>query len=242
MKIKRVFAVQLLSFLLLGILLVWVARTFPVISWIAQAQAKIATMGDWAPVLYALLIALCNLLLLPGGLLSIGGGLFFGLWWGFGVNLTGHLLGATAAFWIGRGLGRQRIERRTATYAKWHKLDHAIERQGPRLIFFTQVHPLFPTSLLNYLYGVTRIKARCCLLWLAVGQAPGLFLYSYLGTLTQYGINLALGKTHPPWNEYVVWIGGLLLTLIVMIALGTIALRILRDVNADDLPDEAPVL
>jgi uncharacterized membrane protein YdjX (TVP38/TMEM64 family) len=66
------------------------------------------------------------------------------------------------------------------------------------------------------------------MLWVAIGQAPGLFLYSYLGTLGQLGLNLARGKTHPRLIEYWVWLGGFVSAAIVLILLGRIALRLLQ--------------
>ena len=108
----------------------------------------------------------------------------------------------------------------------------AIARDGWKIIFLSQVHPLFPSSLLNYLYGVTRIRFGTCMLWVALGQAPGLFLYAYLGTLTQLGLRLLRGKSHPQTIEYLVWIGGLVLTVVVTVVLGRIALRVLREVEA----------
>jgi hypothetical protein len=47
--------------------------------------------GAWGAVCYPLLFAACNILLLPGGILAVGGGFFFGLWWGFFIVLVGNL-------------------------------------------------------------------------------------------------------------------------------------------------------
>ena len=107
-------------------------------------------------------------------------------------------------------------------------LEPAIEKEGWKIILLSQLHPLFPTSLLNYLYGLTKIRFRTCMLWVAIGQAPGLFLYSYLGTLGQLGLNLARGKSHPRAIEYWVWLGGFASAAIVLIILGKIALRLLK--------------
>ena len=108
-------------------------------------------------------------------------------------------------------------------------LEPAVKREGWKIILLSQLHPLFPTSLLNYLYGLTQIRFRTCMLWVAIGQAPGLFLYSYLGTLGQYGLNLARGKTHPRLIEYLVWLGGFILAALVLVLLGRIALRLLQE-------------
>jgi uncharacterized membrane protein YdjX (TVP38/TMEM64 family) len=93
----------------------------------------------------------------------------------------------------------------------------------------SQLHPFFPTSLLNYLYGLTTVRFRTCILWVAIGQAPGLFLYAYVGTLGQLGLNLVRGKSHPRVIEYWAWGAGLLLSLVVLALLGRISLRLLRE-------------
>ena len=81
------------------------------------------------------------------------------------------------------------------------------------------------------LYGLTRIRFRTCMLWVAIGQAPGLFLYSYLGTLGQLGLNLARGKTHPRVIEYWVWLGGFASAAIILVLLGRVALKLLQHVQ-----------
>lgn len=227
--LKRVFHLQLAGFVVLVAALVWVTRTFPVADYITRAQTAIGAMEIWGGVLYPLFFGLCNVLLLPGGIVAIGSGLFFGLWWGFLLNMTGCLAGAAAAFGISRALGRQWIERRFFRDPKWAALDKLIARDGWKIIFLSQVHPLFPTSLLNYLYGITRIRFGTCMLWIALGQAPGLFLYAYLGTLGQFGLKILNGKSHPLPHEYALWIGGLIATLAITVALGRIALRILSE-------------
>lgn len=181
------------------------------------------------PWLYPLLIAACNLLLLPGGILCIGSGLFFGLWWGFLLALSGNVLGAALAFLLSRAIGRQGLERKLLGYPRWRLLDHGIASRGWKIVFFSQLHPLFPTSLLNYLYGITRIRFATCMLWIALGQTPGLFLYAYLGTLAQLGMRFLKGKTHPHPLEIVNWGGGLLLSLLITLYLGRIAFHVLKE-------------
>lgn len=67
------------------------------------------------------------------------------------------------------------------------------------------------------------------MLWVSIGQAPGLFLYAYLGTLGQLGLKLVRGKTHPRLIEYLVWGGGLLVSVVMLVFLGKIALRLLQE-------------
>lgn len=226
---KRAFFVQLGMGLVVFLTLVLLARSLPVVEYLTRAHRELAAMDAWSGVVYPLFFAVCNLLLLPAGVVAIGSGLFFGLWWGFFLNLIGSVTGAAVAFGISRKLGRRRLEARFGRYRKWAALDTAIARHGWKIIFLSQVHPLFPTSLLNYLYGMSRVRFRTCMLWVALGQAPGLFLYSYLGTLAQLGLRLWRGENHPHPHEYVLWLGGLLLALAATAALGRVAQRIIAE-------------
>jgi uncharacterized membrane protein YdjX (TVP38/TMEM64 family) len=228
-RIKRVFYLQFLGLVAAAVLVYWLVRNYPVLAWIHSAQHYIGGLGVWGGLLYPLLYAICNVLLLPGGVIAMGSGLFFGLWWGTALSVAGNVLGAAIAFFISRKLGRGWLERRIMQHHRWAALDEAIAREGWKIILLSQIHPLFPTSLLNYMYGVTRIRFGQCMLWIGLGQLPGLFLYAYMGTLAQLGLRLWRGETHPLGHEYVMWIGGLVLTIGVTTALGRLALRLLAE-------------
>ena len=228
-KVKRALYFQLAGLVLAAVVGAWIWRHYPVVQYVIALQQKIGAMEFWGAVLYPLLYAACNVLLLPGGVLAIGSGLFFGLWWGFLLNVLGNVGGAAVSFLLSRKLGRGWVTKRFLRQRKWAALDEAIAQDGWKIIFLSQVHPLFPSSLLNYLYGVTSIRFRTCMLWIALGQTPGLFLYAYLGTLAQHGLRIWQGKSHPQTWEYFTWLGGLLLTIAVTAALGRLALRLLAE-------------
>ena len=65
---------------MLGLAIIGIARLLPVVEWITELQQRLASMQVWGAVLYPFLFAGCNILLLPGGVVAMGGGLFFGLW------------------------------------------------------------------------------------------------------------------------------------------------------------------
>ena len=231
-KLTRAVATQCVLLVLAGLGVIWLTRLLPVVAWITHLQGKVMAAVFWSAVLYPLLYAACNILLLPGGVLAMGSGLFFGLWWGTFLILLGNICAAAVAFLISRTLGRAWLERKFQGSRRWRALDAAIRREGWKIVFLSQVHPLFPTSLLNYLYGVTSIRFWPCMLWIAIGQLPGLFFYAYLGTLAQLGIRLVRGETHPRIVEYFIWFGGLALTLAVTTALGRMALKVLAEVES----------
>lgn len=228
MQIRRAIILQLGGLLVAGILLFFLSRVFPVVDVLADVQQHVMRWGAWSAIWYPVLYACCNVLLLPGGVLSVGAGFFFGLWWGFLIALVGNVGGAAISFFISRSVGRQWLKRKLLRNKTLSALEPAIEKEGWKIILLSQLHPLFPTSLLNYLYGLSRVRFRTCMLWVAIGQAPGLFLYSYLGTLGQLGLNLARGKSHPRIIEYWVWLGGFASAAIILILLGRVALKLLE--------------
>jgi uncharacterized membrane protein YdjX (TVP38/TMEM64 family) len=223
--------------------LFYVARSAPFLGMVEGSENVVREWGTMSVVIYPLMVMAATVLFLPGGILSLGGGFFFGLWWGTALVLVGNLLGAALAFYIGRKLGRKFVRSKILRDPRWAALDGAIERRGGRIIFFSQLNPLFPTSLFNYLYGLTRVGFGNCLWWVALGRLPGIFLYTYLGTLGQLGLRILRGETEPGLLEYVLWGGGLALTLGVAAVLGHTATKVIEEyrmsapVEDEDLPE-----
>ena len=246
LHVRRALYVQVAGLVVVGVALTVLSRFFPVVDWLAAVQERVMHWGAWSAFCYPLLYACCNVLLLPGGFLSVGGGFFFGLWWGFLIVLVGNVGGAALSFYISRWAGQRWLWPRLMGNATLEALHPAVEREGWKIILLSQLHPLFPTSLLNYLYGLTRVRFRTCMLWVAIGQAPGLFLYAYLGTLGQLGLRLAQGKTHPRVIEYVFWTSGLLVAALILFFAGRIALRLLQEAQdaakARAVPDMIPAV
>lgn len=232
-KANRAILLHTLSVPLLAGILLLAVRWLPIADYITQAQREITRLETWGTLLYPLLFAACNILLLPGGILAIGAGLFFGLWWGWALNILGTTLGAAIALIIARRWGRAWVEKRLHLNGKWARLDTAVAREGRKIIFLSQVHPLFPTSLLNYLYGLSRLPLRTCLLWIALGQAPGMFLYAYLGRFAQDGLRAWRGESTLTPADWTLWTAGLLTAIAILTTLAKIALRILAQAQAE---------
>jgi uncharacterized membrane protein YdjX (TVP38/TMEM64 family) len=209
--------------------LLLISRFSPIVDVIAALQQRVARLGPWSGVCYPLLFAACNILLLPGGILSVGAGFFFGLWWGFFLGLVGNTISAAISFALSRWIGARWFRAKLSQSPMLGIAEQAVERDAWKIIFLSQLHPLFPTSLLNYLYGLTKIRFGVYMFWTSVGRAPGLFLYTYLGTLGQLGLNLALGKSHPRIMEYWTWGGAFVVAMLLFVVLTRIAAAVVRD-------------
>jgi uncharacterized membrane protein YdjX (TVP38/TMEM64 family) len=209
-------------------LLLLLVRFPPVLNLIVAMQQRVMHWGAWSAIFYPLLFALCNILLLPGGILCVGSGFLFGLWWGFLIVFAGNVLGAAISFALSRWVARRWFGRRLSQNATLDALEPALERESWKIIVLSQLHPLFPTSLLNYLYGLTRIRFGSYMLWASIGRMPGLFLYAYVGTLGQFGLNMMRGKSHPRVVEYWTWGGAFFMTALLLLVLGRIASRAVK--------------
>jgi uncharacterized membrane protein YdjX (TVP38/TMEM64 family) len=236
-QIRRAIYWQFAALLTVTVLIAAISRYFPIVDFIEGLQTRVMGWGAWGAVCYPLLFAVCNILLLPGGVLAVGGGFFFGLWWGLLIVFAGNLIGAAIPFASSRWVARQWFQRKLSKNPTLRALEPALERESWKIILLSQLHPLFPTSLLNYLYGLTRIRFGTYMLWASIGRAPGLFLYVYVGTLGQLGLKLMRGRSQPRVIEYWTWGGAFVTTALLMLILGRIAYRAIQTSHALALPD-----
>src|SRR5205814_2011553 len=228
LSVRRVISWQAAAVVCAIALAVALSRFFPVVSLIEALQARVMSWGAWAGICYPLLFAACNILLLPGGILAVGGGFFFGLWWGFLVVLAGNIVATAISFALSRFVARRWFKRTLSRNATLRGLGPAVERESWKIILLSQLHPLFPTSLLNYFYGLTRIRFSTYMLWATVGRVPGLFLYSYIGTLGQLAVRIMRSGSYPRMIEYWIWGGALITTALLLIVLGRVAYHVIQ--------------
>ncbi len=151
-----------------------------------RKQFNVAVLEDWlagagvmAPLLFIGIYAISTVLLLPGSVLTIAGGVLFGPIWGTFYNLTGATIGATMAFLIARYLASDLVSRKTGGWLR--QLVEGVEAEGWRFVAFVRLVPLFPFNLLNYALGLTRISLFHYVVTSYVCMLPGAIAYTYLG-------------------------------------------------------------
>jgi uncharacterized membrane protein YdjX (TVP38/TMEM64 family) len=227
-KIRHAIYWQIGVVIIAVVLVAVLSQFFPVADLVEALQRRVTAWGAWGAICYPLLFAACNILLLPGGVLAVGGGFFFGLWWGFLIVFVGNFLAAAISFALSRWLAGQWLRRKLSQNSTLRILEPAVERESWKIILLSQLHPLFPTSLLNYVYGLTRIRFGMYMVWSSIGRVPGLFLYVYVGTLGQLGLRLMRGRSQPRVIEYWTWGGAFVVTLLLLLVLGRIAYRAIR--------------
>ena len=159
---------------------------------------QIDDLGVWGPVAFIASYNLATILFIPGSVLTLGGGVIFGLWWGSIYVFVASTLGATFAFLIGRYLSRDRVVKYMEAHPKFQALDRAVSQQGLKIVFLTRLCPLLPFNLLNYALGITQVSLKDYVLG-SFGMIPGTILYVYSGSLVGdiSAIGAATGCTIP---------------------------------------------
>jgi uncharacterized membrane protein YdjX (TVP38/TMEM64 family) len=228
LKVRRSLYWQAASLVIAVVLVLALSRFFPVVDSIEALQRRVMSLGAWAAVCYPLLFAACNILLLPGGILAVGAGFFFGLWWGFLIVFVGNLIATAVSFTLSRSIARRWFRQKLSDNPTLRTLGPVVERESWKIILLSQLHPLFPTSLLNYFYGLTRIRFGTYMFWASIGRIPGLFLYAYVGTLGQLAVRIMQHKNYPRVIEYWIWGGAFVTTTLLVIVLGRVAYRAIQ--------------
>ncbi|MBA2565624.1 MAG: TVP38/TMEM64 family protein, partial [Gemmatimonadetes bacterium] len=86
----------------------------PVDRYLAGFLTAVKDIGPWGAAALALAYVPASLLFIPGSLLTLGAGFAFGVVLGTIAVSIGSVLGASAAFWLGRTVARGWVEERIA--------------------------------------------------------------------------------------------------------------------------------
>ncbi len=171
-----------IAFIVLAIFLI---RFTPIKNYLtAEALGNfLETAGPWAPVLYMLIYAIGVCLFLPGTLLTGLGAAIFGAYWGFLYVWIGAMLGASAAFFIGRTLGREFAASLIGDRLK--KYDDAIERNGFATVLYLRL-VYFPFTPMNFGMGLTKVRFKDYFFGTGLGIIVGTFIFTFfIGTLKE---------------------------------------------------------
>lgn len=137
--------------------------------------------GVWAPLVFIFIYAAGVCLFIPGTLLTGLGGAIFGPYWGFVYVWFGAMLGASAAFFIGRFLGREFAASLIGNRLK--KYDDAIERNGFATVLYLRLI-YFPFTPMNFGMGLTRVRFWDYFAGTGLGIIVGTFIFTFfVGTL-----------------------------------------------------------
>ena len=139
--------------------------------------------GIWAPLVYMLVYAVGVCLFVPGTLLTALGAAIFGAYYGFLYVWVGAMIGASAAFWVGRTLGREFAASLIGDRLK--KYDDAIERNGFATTLYLRL-VYFPFTPMNFGMGLTKVRFWDYVFGTGLGIIVGTFIFTFfIGTIKE---------------------------------------------------------
>lgn len=137
--------------------------------------------GYWAPAAFVFVYAAGVCFFVPGTVLTGLGAALFGPTLGFVTVWLGAMMGASAAFFIGRTLGRDLAA--SLIGDRLRKYDEAIERNGFATVLYLRL-VYFPFTPMNFGMGLTRVRFQDYFWGTALGILVGTFVFTFfIGTL-----------------------------------------------------------
>ncbi|MGD1854417.1 MAG: TVP38/TMEM64 family protein [Leptolyngbyaceae cyanobacterium] len=185
-------------------------------------------LGPIAPIVFVIMYIFITVSFLPASVVTLGAGAVFGIVKGTIFVFIGAMLGATAAFLIGRYVARDCVSKKVSGNRIFKAIYDAIEKEGRKIVFLVRLSPAFPFNLLNYGLGLTNISLADYVLG-TVGILPGTILYVYLGGVVG---SAAAGQERTP-AEWAFLIVGLVATFAVVFIVTKVARKSLNE----SLPD-----
>ncbi|MHC5209711.1 MAG: TVP38/TMEM64 family protein [Planctomycetota bacterium] len=213
------------------LILLLIAAFVVMFLYLDPAKEWIKGLGVWGPLALGGLYVLTCVAFVPGTILTLVAGASFGVVLGSVTVSIASTLGATLAFLVGRYLARERIARLVAGNPRFLAVDEAVGRQGLKIVLLTRLSPVFPFNLLNFSYGLTRVRLRDYALGSWVGMMPGTVMFVYVGAV--FG-EAATDRTRTP-AEWALFGGGLIATVAVAVFVARIAKRAIDEATLPEV-------
>lgn len=155
------------------------------------------------PAVFVLLHVAVSLAFLPRGAMALAAGGLFGAGWGLFWAVLGSMAGAMAGFLIARWTNGGALQAEQAPLIGGFL--RRAETGGWRLVMITRLVPVLPHSLVNYVYGMSRVPGRDYAIGSMLGMLPQTVAFVQLG---EAGTSAASGEH---FVGSLLWGGGLLL-------------------------------
>ena len=209
--------------------IVAVAIGSPLASWITDAAAWSEQHREVAGALFIGVYALAALLVVPGSILTLAAGYLFGLPLGVALTSAGSVLGAAAAFGVGRFVARDWVARRVATWPRFGAFCAALQHDAFAIVLLARLSPVIPYNLLNYALALTAPRFSVYLLATWIGMLPATVVYVYAGSIAKSLTTLANAGSAPSWATYSFLAVGFAATVALTVLITHRATRFLRE-------------
>lgn len=170
------------------------AALAPPTEWLTLGITWIETHSTMAWFVYVATYIVAMVFVIPASILTLAAGFVFGLPLGVVLVSIGSVLGASAAFLVGRFFVREWVTKRIAGLPRFRVLDQATRHEGFMIVFLVRLSPLFPFNVINYGLALTSVRFRHYFLASWLGMLPVTILYVYIGSVAKDLSELTSGR------------------------------------------------
>lgn len=228
---KKSSALKLAGVVALIALIVISANFLPVREILERLETWKQGAGIWGPIVLGALYIPITVIFFPGSIYTLTvAALLNNVPIATAAVLNGATLGAAAAFWIGRTLARDWVASKVAKNPRFKAIDEAVGKQGFKIVLLTRLSPVFPFNMLNYAYGITRVRFRDYILATWIGMLPGALMYVYIGTALASVAEIFDTERKPTVAQQIFFVAGLIATIAVTVYVTRVARRALANV------------
>ena len=214
-------SVRPVLFLVVIISLLVIAKVFGLGEKLGDLRDWIGTMGSLGPLVFIVIYVVAVVAAIPGSALTVAAGALFGSVFGVIWVSIASTLGASLAFLIARYFARDAIVKWLSKNEKFRRLDQLTEDHGAIIVALTRLVPIFPFNLLNYGFGLTRVRFWTYVSWSWLCMLPGTILY----VVGADAVTKGLTRGEVPW----VLVGALVGIAVVLFVLVRFARKKLQD-------------
>lgn len=226
--------VKLVLLALAIVALIVISQVVDVQDMLGNAMDTVKDLGWLGYLVFAVLYVAATVFFLAPTLLTLGAGAVYGVAAGTVLVSVSSMLGACTAFLLGRHLAREAIAAKVEGNVKFKAIDDAVRKQGWKIVGLTRLSPVFPFSLLNYMYGLTPVSFRHYFFASWIGMLPGTVMYVYLGTAGESLVTLGAEGRERTTGEWALLAVGLVVTIIVTLFVTRLASKALADAVEPD--------
>jgi uncharacterized membrane protein YdjX (TVP38/TMEM64 family) len=194
-------------------------------------ETWVTQLGPWGVLAFVGVYVLATSVMIPESVLSIMAGALFGLLWGFAAVAVGGLAAAALQYALSHRLLRQRIERLILANERLAAVQRAAGRSELKLQLLIRLTPLNPATV-SYVLGATGVKFAG-FLFACLAFTPHLLIEVYFGFAGKHVARLAGGPTEAGRLHDLVVIGGLAITVIVVVLISKFAHKALTEALAE---------
>ncbi|MES1940094.1 hypothetical protein T5B8_07613 [Salinisphaera sp. T5B8] len=192
-------------------------------------RSQFESLGWAGPVLFALIYGALGALAAPTGLVELIAGAIFGFWIGSAAVVAGALVAANVGFVCGRWLARDWVARKVEASRLAQQIEAAVEHRGFWITVLIRLSPAVPFNLTSYVLGASTLRWTTFMVATVLGMLPIKLFLIWLGASGQQ----LLGAANPAkWgsNEWLLYGGGLVATVLVVVLIGWTVARTSRRV------------